>query len=182
MKDVTSTDALVLKALKGSVRAAKSPQDRDKAQRFTDAAKSALADEATRVALGRLADFFVTKQRRTDIGQPLPPPLAEIEYLMRAGASRSAEFAWLQLEDSLNKIDWEYLLRNAPTVAILEHASRRHRDLKESAITWIKENKESVHRSAALDWVVAKAKPKELIELKSILIADMEREPPSTPA
>jgi hypothetical protein len=168
-------DELLLTALKASAKAGKSPHLRDKAKSLAEKAKAAVVDETTRAAVDRVADYLLHRDRKAEIGQPATAPIQEFAVLTRAGAVRSTEFAWNQSGDALQEVELDFLLSNLPTIRLLERSGRQTRDIKARTIALVKQQREVVQNSAALDWLVSKAKSEELVVLAPVLLSDIER-------
>ena len=165
----------MLSALKRGEKAGGSNAEREKAKAQTEKATSGLNDPAQRAAFIRLAEYFATRTRMREIGQPLVPPLADILVLGQAGFVQSAEFAWAHAGDAVFDFPLSELLAAAPGARMLEAVARKHRDFAAQALALVLERPEVAETSAVFDWVAQHTKPKELAKLAPQLISGHPR-------
>ena len=168
-------DKAILNSLKLGERACGSNADREKAKAQTEKVAAGLNDPAQRTAFLRLAEYFTTRTRMKEIGQPLVPPLADILALGQAGFVQSAEFAWAHAGDAVLEYPLPELLAAAPSARMLEAVTRKHRDLGGQALALVLERPEVAETSAAFDWVAQHTKPKELAKLAPQLLSGHPR-------
>src|SRR6202035_5495465 len=62
-----------------------------------------------------------------------------------------------------------------PSIRILDVAAKQHADLKAHALKLLDEEPRAAETSAVLDWLVARAKVKELAGIGSLLVAERPR-------
>ncbi len=168
-------DKAILSALKRGEKAGGSNADREKAKALAERAAAGLSDPVQRAAFTRLAEYFATRTRMKEIGQPLVPPLADILALGQAGFVQSAEFAWANAGDAVLDYPLPELLAAVPSARMLEAVARRHRDLAAQALALVLERPELAETSAAFDWVAQHAKPKELSKLAPQILSGHPR-------
>ena len=168
-------DKAILGALKLSEKGGGSNTDREKAKAQTEKAAAGLTDLAQRAAFLRLAEYFATRTRMKEIGQPLVPPLADILALGQAGLVQSAEFAWVHAGDAVLDFPPLELLVAATSPRMIDAVARKHRDLAAQALALVLEHPEVAETSAAFDWVAQHTKPKELAKLAPQLLSGHPR-------
>ena len=172
---MNTDDKAVLSAIKLAERAGVSNADREKAKAQSEKASAALNDHTLRAAFIRIFEYFATRDRMKEIGKPLAPPLVDILAVGRAGLVQSAEFAWMNAGDAVFDFPRSELLAAAPSARMLDSVARRHRDLTAEAFMYVLEHAEIAEISAAFEWVVQRAKPKDLARLAPQLISGHPR-------
>ena len=168
-------DKAILGALKLNEKAGGSSAAREKAKAQTEKVSAGMNDPAQRAAFVRLAEYFATRTRMKEIGQPLAPPLADILALGQLGFVQSAEFAWAHAGDAVLDFPLAELLSAAPSARMIEAVVRRHRDLPAQALALVLEHPDVAETSAAFDWVAQRTKPKELAKLAPQLLSGHPR-------
>lgn len=171
-KDKTATAAL-----KASVKAGTSPAEREKAR---DLVKKVVDTEggAGGDRISQVAEYFMTRERRAEIGSPAPPPFETIIAMSAVGLKGSVEFAWSQLGKELANCDAELItkiLRSTPTPRVIESIARARKGLMNEALNLIKHQPELCKDSAVLDWIAAKGTPAQLSEILPIAVSIEER-------
>lgn len=172
---MNTDDKAVLSAIKLAERAGGSNADREKAKAQSEKASAALNDHTLRAAFIRIFEYFATRDRMKEIGKPLTPPLGDILAIGRSGLVQSAEFAWMNAGDAVFDFPRSELLAAAPSARMLDSVARKHRDLTAEAFMYVLEHAEVAEISAAFDWVVQRAKPKDLARLAPQLISGHPR-------
>jgi len=171
-----NADGLLLKAIRMSGNAAKSLQLRDNAKAALEKAKTAIDGQSARNAAEEVCNYLLSRDRAAEIGEPLSAPMPELSCLAKTGAIRSAEYVWDQLGDSLKQIEDDDLIQNAPTPRVLVRIAKTKKSILDRAILRLHSEGSLAASSAALDWVVESAKPKQLIPLASLLSSDLHRD------
>jgi hypothetical protein len=168
-------DKALLSALKLCEKAGGSGTAREKAKSQADEVSARLPNLGERAACVRISEYFLTRRRMKEIGQPIAPPLTDILELGHAGLIQSCDFAWANVGDAVFDFPIEELLSAAPSVQTIEPFSRKHRDLIVRALALVTDHPEIADCSAVYDWLAQRAKPKDLTKLAGLLISDRIR-------
>ena len=176
-----SEDKPFLTALKACTKLGSSVSEKEKAKSLVANALGKFRDAALQASAKTVAEYFATRERMRETGQESPAPFSALDKLTSGGLTQSCEFAWQQLGDEIVQCPREFLLRAAPTPAVLESAKKKVTGLPEAALSLCTEFPALAMQSAALEWVINTAKPKELIPLAALVLSTREGRPPLAP-
>jgi Holliday junction resolvase-like predicted endonuclease len=152
-----------------------SGSEREKATKLVSALRGSSADEEFGNLVKQLNDFYLTRRRMSEIGQPLEYPIDGILKLGRYGFTETVVFAFEDNKEAFSDLPIDQLLQGGVPEKVLATIAKKRKELTAAALEYFSKNPAEADTSCAADWIFTAAKPKQLLPFVSLFTSKRER-------